>query len=297
MNVTDMANVRAEEKKQAFSVNLGESVPAYIEGDMLRLSQVITNLLTNAIKFTPEKGSVTLSIEELERLDNEVVIRFEVADSGIGVKKEQQDKLFTSFSQADADIATKFGGTGLGLAISKRIVELMGGSIWVESEFGHGSKFIFTIKVKKAEGPPRTSLSDVQDKPLHHRHDFTKSTLLIAEDIEINREIIGAILEETKVAIDYAEDGNAAVAKFKENPEKYSLILMDVNMPGMNGYDATRIIRALNLARAQTIPIIAMTANVFKEDIEKCIECGMNGHTGKPVNIEALLEILNEYLK
>jgi CheY-like chemotaxis protein len=122
-------------------------------------------------------------------------------------------------------------------------------------------------------------------------------TLLIAEDIEINREIIGAILEETKVAFDFAEDGNEAVAMFKENPEKYSLILMDVNMPGMSGYDATKAIRALNLAKAQTIPIIAMTANVFKEDIEKCIECGMNGHTGKPVNLEALLEILNKYLK
>jgi CheY-like chemotaxis protein len=138
--------------------------------------------------------------------------------------------------------------------------------------------------------------SDVREGHLHHRHDFATHTLLIAEDIEINREIIGAILEETKVAIDYAVDGHAAVALFQGDPEKYSLILMDVNMPEMNGYDATRAIRALNLAKAQAIPIIAMTANVFKEDIEKCIECGMNGHTGKPVDIEALLKILNEYL-
>jgi CheY-like chemotaxis protein len=120
--------------------------------------------------------------------------------------------------------------------------------------------------------------------------------LLIAEDIEINREILSAILAETKVAIDYAEDGNEAVAIFRDNPTKYSLILMDINMPEMNGYDATKTIRALDLEKAKTIPIIAMTANVFKEDIDKCIKCGMNGHTGKPVDIDALLEILNEYL-
>jgi signal transduction histidine kinase/CheY-like chemotaxis protein len=294
-NVTSVANVRAEEKQLTFTVNLDESVPAYIESDELRLSQVITNLLTNAIKFTPEKGTVILSIKEWERLgEDELILQFEVADSGIGISKEQQDRLFTSFSQADASISSKFGGTGLGLAISKQIVELMDGSIWVESEIGHGSKFIFTIKVKKAEGTPLTS--GVRNQLLHHRHDFATHTMLIAEDIEINREILSAILDETNVAIDYAEDGNEAVAIFREDPEKYSLILMDINMPGMNGYDATKAIRALNLANAKTIPIIAMTANVFKEDIEKCIQCGMNGHTGKPVDIEALLEILNEYL-
>ena len=292
MNITNVTNVRAEEKKQELIVNLGKDVPRYVNGDELRLSQVITNLLTNAIKFTPEKGMITLSIERVNEVDDEVTLEIKVTDTGIGISEEQQKRLFTSFNQADAGISQKFGGTGLGLAISKRIVELMGGNIRIESELNKGAKFIFTAKVKNAE----SSIQKPIFPSLTNLYDFRDYTLLIAEDVEINREIMSAILEETGVSIHYAVNGKEAVSMFSENPEKYNLILMDVNMPEMGGYEATRVIRSLDLARAADVPIIAMTANVFKEDIEKCIESGMNGHIGKPVDSSTLFERLNQYL-
>ena len=434
MNITNVANIRADEKSQNFVVNLSKDIPAYIESDELRLSQVITNLLTNAIKFTPEKGTVSLNIdlESKNAESDEVTLRIEVSDTGIGISKEQQERLFTSYNQADSSISHKFGGTGLGLAISKRIVELMEGHIWIESELGRGSKFIFTVNAKKRSGNPKTKLSrgvnfesmrvlavddsvEVRDyfiyvmeelgvfchvaasgaeavemiensgdkpyniffvdwlmpemdgieltkqikkingdnsvitmisvadwnsiekeavaagvrhfiskplfpselinainicisetsgdlsndssNPVKQRHDFSGHTLLVAEDIEINREIISAVLEETGVAIDYAEDGKLAVSMFSENPDKYALILMDIQMPEMDGYEASLAIRALDLEKAENIPIIAMTANVFKEDIEKCIASGMNEHMGKPVDTDVLLGLLSKYLK
>ena len=313
-NVTNMANIRIEEKHQNFIVNLGNDVPAFIISDRLRLSQVITNLLTNAIKFTPEKGTVILDIEKTEETNEDLTLKIGVSDTGIGISTEQQQNLFVSFNQADSSIAQKFGGTGLGLSISKRIVELMGGSIWIESELGKGSKFIFTIKTKKAintKKPP----GRVRRNSHKHRYDFHDYTLLIAEDVEINREIMSAILEQTGVSIDYAENGKKAVSMFRENPEKYNLILMDINMPELDGYEAARQIRALEVklnknksmefpketpklltGRPTGVPIIAMTANVFREDIEKCLSAGMNGHTGKPIDLDALLEILYKYL-
>jgi len=295
-SITNVVNVRAEEKRVKLIVNLSDEVPACIESDVLRLSQVITNMLTNAIKFTPEEGTVTLDISKTDETDSEVELKVEVTDTGIGISKEQQDKLFSAFSQADASISQRFGGTGLGLAISKRIIELMGGRVWIESELGNGAKFIFTIKtVKLAEGACETEdiAPDDDDKPCY---DFSSYYLLIAEDIDINREIVGAILEETGVLIDYAENGKVAVDMFSLHPEKYSLILMDVNMPEMDGYEATRTIRAIDNRHAKDIPIIAMTANVFKEDIEKCLESGLNDHTGKPIDSNALLGLLRNYL-
>ena len=295
--IMNMANIRVEEKEQNFIVNLGCDVPAFIFGDELRLSQVISNLLTNAIKFTPEKGSITLRIEKTEEINDDVILRIEVSDTGIGIAKEQQEKLFLSFNQANAGISQKFGGTGLGLAISKRIVELMGGQIWVESELGKGAKFIFTMKAKKAKGVVISESTDkIQREVPKHHYDFSSHTLLIAEDVEINREIMSAILEDTAISIDYAENGKTVVSMFRENPEKYSLILMDINMPEIDGYEATRQIRSIDLPIAKNITIIAMTANVFREDIEKCLASGMNDHTGKPIDAHALFEILNKYL-
>ena len=293
-NVTNIANVRAEEKQLDFIVNLSSDVPSLILSDEMRLSQVITNLLTNAIKFTPEKGTVALNIEKIEEFGDDITIRIEIADTGIGISKEQQERLFTSFNQADASISQKYGGTGLGLAISKRIVELMGGDIWIESELGKGSKFIFTLKTKKAKFSE--SDEDAQNDASLYRYDFSNRTMLIAEDIEINREIMSAILEETGVAIEFAEDGSIAVEMFRADPGKYDLILMDVNMPVMDGYEATRQIRAIDSEEAKGVPIIAMTANVFKEDIDKCLTSGMNEHTGKPIDATELFEKLNKHM-
>jgi len=313
IGITTVAKIQAEEKQQNFITNISNNVPAYIEGDELRLSQIITNLLTNAIKFTPEKGNTSLSIECIEEACSEIMLKIEVTDTGIGISKEQQEQIFTPFSQADASITKKFGGTGLGLAISKRIVELMGGRIWIESELGKGAKFICTVKTKKLSEVPCTKLSanilsedihnlekeanGVQDRQIKKRYDFLNHTLLIAEDIEINREIVGAVLEETGASIEYAENGKIAVSMFRAHPEKYSVILMDINMPEMDGYEAARQIRALDVAWAKDIPILAMTANVFKEDVEKCFVSGMNDHIGKPINSDALLGMLNKYLR
>ena len=296
-NIISMTNIRAEEKQQNFLVNLDNTVPAFLMSDELRLSQVITNLLTNAIKFTSDNGTVTLSIEKIEEIGDEVMLRISVQDTGIGISKEQQENLFISFNQANSGIFQQFGGTGLGLTISKRIVELMGGQIWVESEQGMGSTFTFTVKVKKAKDSKIIESADSKQLTASEfQFVFPNTRVLIAEDVEINREILTAILEKTGVSIDYAENGKRAVSLFSENAQGYDLILMDINMPVMDGYEATRQIRSLDLPWAKEVAIIAMTANVFREDVEKCLRAGMNDHTGKPINADALFEIMHKYL-
>ena len=298
-NIMNMAIVRAEEKRQDLIVNYLNDVPSFIISDELRLSQVIMNLLANAIKFTPENGSVILNVEKLADTGDEIILRIEVADTGIGISIEQQQRLFSPFAQADSSISQSYGGTGLGLAISKKVIDLMGGVIWVESALGEGSKFIFTLKTERIDEESlaklNESISDTQEEQ-KHRYDFQKHTVLIAEDVEINREIMSALLEQTGVSIEFAENGTAAVSMFAASPKKYDLILMDINMPEIDGYEATRRIRALGRAGAKDIPIIAMTANVFKEDIDKCLAAGMNDHIGKPIITDLLCEQLNKYM-
>ncbi|MDR0556286.1 MAG: response regulator, partial [Treponema sp.] len=209
----------------------------------------------------------------------------------------QEAKLFHSFEQADNSISRKYGGTGLGLVISKRIVELMNGRIWVKSELGKGSSFIFTFHAGRGANGNAEA-----ETPVHMRtpQDITGClagyTILLAEDIEINREIVLSALESTGVLIDEAENGRKAFEKFAAAPEKYDLILMDIQMPDMGGYEATRLIRDAGAQKAKTIPIIAMTANVFKEDIEQCLSVGMNDHLGKPLDFDELISVLRRYL-
>jgi len=294
-SAVNVINFRVEEKHQSLVIDIDDSIPNAIISDELRLTQVITNLLTNAVKFTPEGGTISLCAKDHPMEDGSSAIRFEVADTGIGISAEQQTRLFVSFEQADGGTARKYGGTGLGLAISKRIVELMGGSIWVESEPGIGSTFIFTIRYEKSE----TAHFDDQDKLRVGNGtalNFDSHHILIAEDVEINREIMSAVLEDTGLVIDFAENGQEAVSMFRDNPGKYSLVLMDIQMPEMDGFEATRNIRSLEKDGAGRIPIVAMTANVFKEDIERCIEAGMNDHLGKPIDIDDLFDMLGLYL-
>ncbi|MDR2501011.1 MAG: response regulator [Treponema sp.] len=438
----NVINFRVEEKGQNFTVHIDNRIPPYVLGDEQRLSQVIANLLANAVKFTPEQGSIHLSalLEQEER--GRCVIRIEVRDTGIGISLEQQGRLFTSFEQADSSTSRKFGGTGLGLAISKQIVEMMEGSIWVRSEPGRGSNFGVMVSLARGSRPQERLLSSgirwdnlrvlvvddleeirlyfielgrrlgisctaapgagealaciAQDgpfdlyfidwkmpgmdgieltrrikgldaqgrsaagagpasvvimisagewsaveaeakdagvdrflaKPLFpstvadiinqclgkenlmadRRADggadwFAGFRVLLAEDVEINREIILALLEPTGLAVDCAENGAEAVRLFAANPGAYAMIFMDVQMPEMDGYEATRRIRAVEAERrtaaerpAKEIPIIAMTANVFREDIEKCLQAGMNGHVGKPLNQEEVFAILRRSL-
>ena len=428
IRVVNIINFRVDEKKQKLIVSLAPDLPVAIVGDDQRLAQVITNLLSNAVKFTPEYGTVKIEVRLLEEVDGVCNISITVTDSGIGISTEQQSKLFTSFSQADAGISRKFGGTGLGLAISKSIVEKMGGDIRVDSKPGKGSRFEFhfyarrgtvetsgkallndvkwenlrilavdddlvireyfqniaiqsnfhcdvakdgydalgmiekgerydiffidwimpglngielarNIRGKDAGNPVIIMISSTEwaeieqdaravgvnkfiPKPLflstimdmiadclgaevlleqNKEHgsvpDYSKYHILLAEDIEINREIVQALLEPTGVSVTCAENGQIALNTFASNPDSFNLIFMDLNMPEMDGSTATIKIRELDSAQAKTIPIVAMTANVFREDIERCMSIGMNAHIGKPLNFEEVLDIMKRFLK
>jgi signal transduction histidine kinase/DNA-binding response OmpR family regulator len=458
--VVNVVTFRVDEKRQRFTVRLDRHIPRFLVGDDQRLAQVITNLLGNAIKFTPENGAVSLKADLVSGGDNgkmaegaPCVLRVQVSDTGIGISAEQQSRLFASFQQADSSTSRTFGGTGLGLAISKRIVEMMGGEIHIESEAGKGSTFSFTAKLKrgrnvqqgyldpginwksvrvlavddeeetrlyfkeiadrfgfscdvapggeealtmikgkggydiyfvdwkmpgmsgldlvrrlrKKAGEKESSgesesksvvvmisaadLTAIEDeaksagvdkflpKPLFPSaiadliseclglssltrienmgtapaDSFAGFRLLLAEDVDINREIVQVLLEPTGLQIDCAGDGEEALKKFSENPEAYDMILMDIQMPEMDGYEATRRIRQFEKERRSRagapstspgqlpesppgVPIIAMTANVFREDIEKCLAAGMDGHVGKPLNLEEILQALRKYL-
>ncbi|MDR2110655.1 MAG: response regulator [Spirochaetaceae bacterium] len=297
--VINVINFRMDEKHLDFTVHIGGNMPRVLHGDDQRLAQVITNLLSNAVKFTPEPGSIRLEAEQEQEEDGLCTLRISVADTGIGITEEQKPRLFSSFEQADSSTSRKFGGTGLGLSISKRIVEMMDGSIWVESAPGKGAVFSFRVKVKRGSGPEDGSAPEPpQGSPgdLEREDNFKGARILLAEDVEINREIVISLLEPAGLAIDCAENGLEAVDLFMQDPEKYDLIFMDIQMPEMDGYEASRRIRSCGLSRGKTIPIIAMTANVFREDIEKCLAAGMNAHVGKPLDMEEVLAVLRTHL-
>ncbi|MDR2731036.1 MAG: response regulator [Treponema sp.] len=441
--IVNVFNFRVDEKNQKFSVYIDRSIPRILIGDEQRIVQVITNLLGNAVKFTPEHGSIGITVRLAGKTNGHCTLQVSVSDTGIGISPEQQERLFQSFEQAESSTTRKYGGTGLGLAISKSIVEMMGGKIWVQSESGKGSTFVFTIQAvcgaeEKQEHLLDISLKDVRimavdddpdiltyfleiaqdfgilcdvaisgrnaielidqkggyhiyfidwkmpgmdgiqlareikarvfensivimisaaewssvakeareagvdkflSKPLfpstiaevineclgvNEREAekaqtaniegiFAGRRILLAEDVEINREIVQTLFEPTKLEIECAENGAEAVRMFITAPYKYDMIFMDLQMPEMDGYEATRRIRAVEeelrnvggIAKGETqshngdprkqIPIIAMTANVFREDIEKCHEAGMNDHIGKPIDFEEILNKLRYY--
>jgi PAS domain S-box-containing protein len=292
--VVNVMNFRVDEKKQNLSLQFDPNIPQYLIGDEHRLTQVIINLLGNAVKFTAEQGLITLKTQLIDEQDDICTIQVSVKDTGIGIAPEQQARLFVSFQQADASMTRRFGGTGLGLVISKSIVEMMGGSVWIESELGVGSTFAFTVRVQKSLTKGTALKAETSD--VDTAITFTGQTILLAEDVEINREIVLALLEPLNLKIDCAHNGVQAVHMIQENPQKYQLILMDVMMPEMDGYEATKQIRQLNIPQAQTIPIIAMTANVFKEDVQQCLDAGMNGHIGKPIDLAEIIRQLKLYL-
>ena len=290
--IASMFSFKVLEKNQKFTMHIDENIPVELFYDDQRLSQVITNLLSNAVKFTPENGTIDLSSYLVKKDDRVCDIRIEVKDTGIGISKEQQSKLFTLFEQAENDTTRKYGGTGLGLSISKNIIELMGGEISVASEIGKGSTFSFTVQV----GIPQLKKHDIPNEEIIE-DSFDRFHILLVEDIDINIEIMLALLEPTNINIDYAKNGREAVDLISNNPERYDLIFMDLQMPVMDGYEATRQIRAINTRKAREIPIIAMTANVFREDIDMCIQAGMNDHLGKPLDFDEVLAVLRKYLK
>jgi CheY-like chemotaxis protein len=292
--VVNVVGFRVEEKGQHLHVTIDKAIPRELICDDQRLAQVMTNLISNAVKFTPDGGSIFLSARLLKDDGGVCTIRTDVTDTGIGITEEQQSRLFTSFEQAESDTTRKFGGTGLGLAISKRLVEMMGGAIWIESELGKGATFAFTIQARR--GVKKCEIPDLAAEDDTETDNFEEYRILLAEDIDINREIVQVLLEPTNVLIDFAENGLEALRLFSADPDRYDMIFMDVQMPDMDGYEATRRIRVLDNFKAKTIPIVAMTANVFREDINKCLEAGMDDHLGKPFDAGDMLAKLRKYL-
>jgi len=299
-----VVNFRVDEKKQQLTLSIDKKVPRYLIGDEQRLVQIITNLLSNAVKFTPEQGIIRLDASLISETDGNCELRIEVTDSGIGISAEQKERLFRAFEQAESGISRKYGGTGLGLTICKSIIELMGGKIWVESELGKGAKFIFTIKALRSDKSSGSMIINYDNESLDIEDSIDDKTagffagrkLLVVEDIEINREIVIALLEDTGLIIDCAENGREALIMIEQAPDKYDIVFMDVQMPHMNGLEATRRIRALPERQRSRLPIIAMTANVFKSDIEDCLAAGMDDHLGKPLDAEKMIEKLKLYL-
>jgi len=426
--VISVIRFRANDKHQNFIVRIDSNIPYSLVGDDQQLTQIILNLLSNAVKFTPEHGSIYLIARLMDETDGMCTIQFEVRDTGIGISVEQQKNLFNPFAQADVSTSRRFGGTGLGLAISKRIIEMMNGSIWIESELDRGASFCFTVRVERGKkefgglmisgvataalrilavtSTPETrvyygdvarrlgvdcdvainggeacaligdcspysiyfidyKLPDIDGIELARRVRRSDAThpivlvmldqewevcettakdagvtmympkpfifsdivscinacfnavrkqgtdeprppvlaiqfagyrVLLAEDVEINREIVITLLEPTMLVVDVVENGVQAVQKFMMQPDLYDLILMDMQMPEMDGLEATQKIRALDVQSAKEIPILALTANVFKDDIERCLLAGMNDHISKPLDFDEVLEKLSTYL-
>ena len=282
-NTLNVVRVRADEKGLKILLSYDENASNSFYGDSLRIGQILKNLLSNAVKFT-QAGSIEIVFNKMSNNS----FQFHVIDNGLGIPQERQESLFQDFTQVDNTTARVHGGTGLGLSISKKLVELMEGKIWLESEEGVGSTFSFELPLVELEEDAINLKTEVINP--NSINVLMGSKILLVEDNAINQEIILGLLENSGIDIDVANNGQEAVDKFNAN--EYELIFMDINMPVMNGYTATMLIRETN----KELPIIALTANAMKEDIEKTLAAGMNEHLNKPINVNKLYEVLLRYL-
>ena len=265
----------------------------YFIGDDLRLRQIIINILGNSVKFTDPPGTVTFRVEQTCCTGDIRELRFTMKDTGVGMSEEFIPKLFEPFSQEDATTTNRYGGSGLGLALTKNMVDLMGGTISVESRKGSGTTFTVTILLKKSD---HIEASDNENETVA-AVSLAGLHVLLAEDVEMNAEIMTDLLEMEDITSEWAENGRRAVELFEQNePGHFDVILMDMRMPVMDGLAATRTIRKLDRPDAAEIPIIALTANAFEEDVKACLDAGMDGHISKPVDIEKLKELLGTLL-
>jgi len=285
-NIRELITPRIKENNLDLIINVDASVPEYAEGDGLRLSQVLLNLLGNASKFTLD-GFVRLDMRATPNEDGRLRLDCAVSDSGIGMDEEQQRALFKPFSQADSSTSRRFGGTGLGLSICKALVELMDGSISAKSRAGEGSAFVFHIVLDKASGPDRREAA--HDAPWETAS-YKGYSFLVVEDNLINQEIAEAVLTDLGAKVTLVNNGEEGVRAFES--ADYDLILMDVRMPVMDGLEATRRIRASAKHDARSVPVVAMTANAMQEDRQASQEAGMDDHVAKPIDMNELRRVL-----
>lgn len=297
--VKSLLRPQAKAKGLAINMEIGD-VPHMLKGDQTRVRQALLNYASNAVKFT-EQGEVSLGVDVLEESGDKALLRFEVRDTGIGLEKDVLNGLFEAFEQADTTTTREHGGTGLGLAITRRIAQMMGGEIGVESEPGKGSRFWFTAWLERShESVPITFSDDHTSAEQRLRTHHAGSRILLVEDNAINREVAVALLSSAHMAVDIAVDGSEAVSMVANTV--YDLVLMDVQMPVMDGLQATRIIRSMTGSMTRSgvsynqLPILAMTANVFQEDRQACLETGMQDFVAKPVVPENLFTMLVKWL-
>lgn len=292
-----MFSSQAADKGLAYSVNLEDCENGFVVGDRMRLSQIVINFISNAVKFTEQGGSVTVTLREMYQADGGVSYMLRVRDTGKGMDPRYVSKIFKPFEQEDRTIARRYGGTGLGMAITSALVDLMGGEIVVDTEPGRGSTFSAYIPLRLAT-PEQIEDLKRKEQTLETARDsidssftyqFEGKRFLLAEDNEINAMIVIELLARRGAAVDRAENGQAVVERFQSMPTgTYDAILMDIQMPVLNGWEAAEQIRGLNHEDAGAIPIIALSANDYTEDVERSRSVGMNGHVGKPIDLNVL---------
>ncbi len=288
VDIINSLQVNAGKRGNLLTLSYDDAIPDQLMGDKTRLYQVIVNLLGNAIKFT-ENGKVDLSIKLKKSSEHEVLIYFEIRDTGIGIPSDKQTYIFEAFTQARADISRKYGGTGLGLAITKKSLKLYQSEINVQSTEGKGTTFSFEIHFNKLSDP--FLLNKAIDLP----NAFTGKKILVVDDNEVNILIAKRFLTKWGLIIDFATNGEEAINKIVNN--KYDLVFMDIRMPGIDGFDTTRIIREIEGEYYKNLPIIALTASTLHNENVKFKECGMNGHILKPFNPEEIKAVLANYFK
>ena len=289
--INAIAGTLCEEKGLSYHAAVSDAADGWYQGDSLLLKQVLLNLLENAVKFTDAPGSVGFSVDRLPSDDEPPRLCFSVTDTGIGISPDFQPKVFDLFSQEDSSYTTRFGGSGMGLAIAKNDTELMGGSIAVESRQNSGSTFTVTLPLPRvaAEESAKAAPAEI---------DLEGRRILITEDIPENAEIAADLLELEGAETEHAENGQAAFEMFRNaEPGYYDAILMDLRMPMMDGYEATRRIRALDREDAGSIPIIALTANASEEDVQRSLDSGMNAHLVKPIDADLLYATLTRWIR
>ncbi len=269
-------------------------------GDSLRVSQILLNLISNAYKFTPPQGKISVFVSETCNREGQAFYCFKVSDTGEGMSKEMQERLFQPFEQESAETAREHGGSGLGLSIAKNLVTLMHGVISVDSKKGVGTCFTvelpFDIVQDTADTIEISEEDTSSDKDVTD-YDFSGKRVLLVEDNDFNRDVALELLHFAHMEADLAVDGKQALERFERSDAgTYDAILMDIQMPIMNGYEATMAIRKSEHSQAKTIPIIAMTANAFSEDVAKALSAGMNAHVSKPINTKVLYACLEKFI-